>query len=234
MTFCTYIYRDPKTSAIVYVGKGAMSRPRSHLKKSSKTRLSYLLRKRLSEGYVLNPIIIKAESDADAKEMERLLIALIGREDQGLGPLFNLTDGGEGMTNPSLKTRQLLSEAGKASKATFETQERWRSSTSKVFASDEYKIKRSQASKALGARKEVQDSKRKAMSTFRSIPEIKEHYADMMRERWKDQEYRKKMFQSHGKQCTVDGSTFYNSAKELCAVLGYGKDGYRSPTFRYV
>lgn len=36
------------------------------------------------------------------------------------------------------------------------------------------------------------------------------------------------------KKCTVDGITIYSSLKELTAVHGYGKNGARSPNFKYI
>lgn len=95
---CTYIWCDPKNGIYRYVGKGKdLKRVMSHTRISKRpTRISKLLVKRLSEGYALTPIIIHAKDDADAIEMEMLLIEMIGREDLNLGPLFNLTAGGDG------------------------------------------------------------------------------------------------------------------------------------------
>lgn len=36
------------------------------------------------------------------------------------------------------------------------------------------------------------------------------------------------------KKCTVDGCTIFNSVKELTSALGFGKNGLRSPSFRYI
>lgn len=47
----------------------------------------------------------------EALELERLLIAKYGRKDLGTGILINMTDGGEGISNPSLETRKKLAEA---------------------------------------------------------------------------------------------------------------------------
>lgn len=93
--FCTYIWIDLKKNKPVYVGKGLPGRPFIH--KRAKSRLGNLLRKREIEGNECSLIKIDAATDSDACEMEMLLIAMIGREDLGLGPLFNLTDGGDGL-----------------------------------------------------------------------------------------------------------------------------------------
>ena len=41
------------------------------------------------------------------------------------------------------------------------------------------------------------------------------------------------MFKSY-KRCTIDGVTVYPSVTALIEVLGKGKKGLNSPTFRYV
>jgi hypothetical protein len=50
-------------------------------------------------------------SEEEAFEMEKYLIALFGRIDNSTGCLRNLTDGGEGILNPSLETRIKMSIA---------------------------------------------------------------------------------------------------------------------------
>ena len=100
MTFCTYLFKDPKTLEWRYVGQGHISRPKKHVRRSSNPRLHNLLQKRLLEGFQPQPVIIRADTKEDAIEMEMLLIAMIGRADLGTGSLFNLTDGGDGCRNP--------------------------------------------------------------------------------------------------------------------------------------
>lgn len=98
--FCTYVYKDPKTNVLRYVGEGGAARPHQHLrpgKKSSNPRLSAMLQKRLKEGFCPTPIIIPAPSKSHAVEMEILLIEMIGRDDLGTGTLFNHTNGGDGI-----------------------------------------------------------------------------------------------------------------------------------------
>lgn len=98
MKHCTYIWRDPKTNVLVYVGKGSSTRAWSHLRhnRPKPSRLQSMLKKRKLEGYDPVPELIEAPNDEHAIEMEMLLIAMIGREDLGTGTLFNLTDGGDG------------------------------------------------------------------------------------------------------------------------------------------
>jgi acetolactate synthase regulatory subunit len=111
MEFCTYVYRDPKTGVCRYVGKGNVLRPLRHFHPNSDTQLSRLLRKRRTEGFDPKPIVLEASSDADACEMEILLIAMIGREDLGTGPLFNKTAGGDGGAGRVVKPQELARRA---------------------------------------------------------------------------------------------------------------------------
>ena len=55
-------------------------------------------------------------TDSDAKTLEIELIAKYGRKDLGTGILRNMTDGGEGMLNPSPHIRKKLSDAKKGKK----------------------------------------------------------------------------------------------------------------------
>lgn len=50
-------------------------------------------------------------TEKQALDLEINLIEKIGRRDMKLGPLINLTDGGEGLTNPSKLTREKIGKA---------------------------------------------------------------------------------------------------------------------------
>lgn len=112
--FYVYIYRTLE-GVPIYVGKGMKDRFRVHQRWNSNNQLFNYLRKRSSkieEGrYCLVPDIIIAKDEADAFEMEELLIAMIGRVDIGTGTLFNLTEGGEGTSGTviSEETRRKMS-----------------------------------------------------------------------------------------------------------------------------
>ena len=101
-----YIYYDIDGTPI-YVGIGSWDgRWRDHWKRD--THLGRLLRKRERElGISLYPEFIEADSWGDAQLGEVLYIWCFGRKDKKVGPLLNLTDGGEGGhgNNPSQQTR---------------------------------------------------------------------------------------------------------------------------------
>lgn len=64
-----------------------------------------MIQKRHRDGYVCIPKIIWVNSPEEAAELEILLIAEIGREDLGKGPLFNKTDGGDGTAGLSAEVQ---------------------------------------------------------------------------------------------------------------------------------
>lgn len=107
--FYVYIYLDPLYKESVsygdlrfdyvplYVGKGKGGRFKGHLYTTNnpifKNKIAYWKRNKIE------PIVIKLHenlTEIEAWAYETQYIALIGRLDLGLGPLLNLTDGGEG------------------------------------------------------------------------------------------------------------------------------------------
>jgi hypothetical protein len=118
-----YVYFDPRHSPPlpIYVGKGHGARDMQHLKKCSNPHMARKLAKIREAG--LEPIIQRVTENlthAGACEVEMRLIREIGREDLGLGPLCNFTDGGEGTPGRivSEETRALWSSQRKGKKQT--------------------------------------------------------------------------------------------------------------------
>jgi len=130
--FYVYVYFDPRStdkytingkevnSKPVYVGKGRGNRVLKHLKSTKKTKLINLNKHLIKEGIVPSYQIIKEfDSENAAHAFEKKLISEIGREDLGEGPLFNLTDGGEGCSGKVYTENELL-ERGMRAKAYFD------------------------------------------------------------------------------------------------------------------
>lgn len=109
MNYYVYIYLDPlhetETEILgvvyqntpLYVGKGKDNRCFDHLKKTN----NKIFENKISKWKKNNtdPIVIKIVEnipEGEAWLIETQLIKQIGRRDLGLGPLLNLTDGGEG------------------------------------------------------------------------------------------------------------------------------------------
>ena len=103
----TYFYNDVP----IYVGKGKENRYRDHF--NNKTRLGNFLCKRLREGLRLVPDITYFENEKEALDYEIELISFYGRDDTGTGTLFNLTEGGEGISGliHTEETRQKIRDA---------------------------------------------------------------------------------------------------------------------------
>lgn len=97
MRFYTYLWCDPKDKTPRYVGKGCKQRVWDQIQAiQPNTQTTRMLKKRFDEGFICIPKIIWVDSEAEAFELEKLLISEIGRQDLGQGPLFNHTDGGAG------------------------------------------------------------------------------------------------------------------------------------------
>ncbi len=103
-----------------YVGKGSGSRMYQHAREA--TRDSYP-NKRSVHSKIINilnnggKVLYEKDvcsSEQEAFEEEKRLIALYGRRDLGVGPLRNLTDGGEGTanTNPESIARRAAKHLG--------------------------------------------------------------------------------------------------------------------------
>lgn len=111
--FYVYLYEDIDGTP-VYVGKGSKSRAWDHKSSSGQAtnpRLRKLLAARMTEGYSIEPRIIARGSEVDMFLIEVALIKHFGRQDIATGTLFNHTDGGEGVSNPSDEVRKKMSEA---------------------------------------------------------------------------------------------------------------------------
>lgn len=104
-----------------YVGKGQKERYAQHEKASCNIRLKRLYAKTTTEL----PIVIVRDgmNESAAFALEMLLIKTIGRADLKTGPLFNLTDGGDGPSGRVLskKTRQQIAAKHVGKKISVET-----------------------------------------------------------------------------------------------------------------
>jgi hypothetical protein len=113
-----------------YIGKGTGNRMIVHEKmallESNTTIKDNKIRKIWSEGKKIIRTKILDQLDEDTSlELEIKLIKEIKRKHEG-GPLINLTDGGDGLKNPSLEIRQKIGEAGKNRIIREETREKLR------------------------------------------------------------------------------------------------------------
>lgn len=145
--FYVYVYLDPRKPGNYkygefefdhepfYIGKGNEDRLYEHLMPSRLACESYYyktkkIKKLIRLGFNLKDgFIIKIKDnmdECDSLELEKLLIKLIGRDDLELGPLTNLTNGGEGQSGFIFsKERNLkISKSNSGRKRTPEQNER--------------------------------------------------------------------------------------------------------------
>jgi hypothetical protein len=122
-TFYTYIYIDPETNVPFYVGKGFGGRAYTHLRRRDKHPMTNKIKALAKKGVA--PIIQITDHlcEADALDQEKVLIASIGRRDLGLGPLLNLTDGGDGMSGYQMtqEHKNKIAMANRGKKVSAET-----------------------------------------------------------------------------------------------------------------
>ena len=122
MSFYVYLYLDPRKPheeygfEPFYAGKGKGKRDQVHLKKLNKDRTNLHKSNRIKtiiRETGQNPPIIRVADALDegtAYDLEKSVIARLGRVDLGTGCLLNLTDGGDGCRNMSDTGRAILSE----------------------------------------------------------------------------------------------------------------------------
>lgn len=113
--FYVYLYRDPrprKGLRPIYVGKGKAGDARADVHwsghKRTNTFFARVLNKIRAAGLLpIIEVISWFDNEAAAFHCEIALINQIGRRDLGLGPLCNLTNGGEGTSGhvPTAETR---------------------------------------------------------------------------------------------------------------------------------
>jgi len=104
---CVYFHINPLKNEVFYVGIGNLKRP---YKKSSRS--VYWKNTTKKYGYIID-IVHTNLSWKEACTKEKFYIKFIGRKDLNLGPLVNLTDGGDGIKNLSQESRKKISDSGK-------------------------------------------------------------------------------------------------------------------------
>lgn len=91
-----YLHRQADSGEPFYVGKGAVHRREPYRRAHAKQRRGEWWQRVAAKHGVVVEIVAHCLTDEEAQQQERALIARIGRHDLGLGPLVNLTDGGDG------------------------------------------------------------------------------------------------------------------------------------------
>jgi hypothetical protein len=107
--FYVYVYLDPLYPIYseygdlkfdylpIYIGKGKDNRYKDHLRKTNNPIFSNKIK--CWKRKQIEPIVLKLHenlTEQEAWDLEKKYISSIGRLDKGIGPLLNLTDGGDG------------------------------------------------------------------------------------------------------------------------------------------
>ncbi len=108
--FYVYVHRKATDGTVFYVGKGSFKRAYSFSKRNN-----YWNNVANKHGVDVQ-IVARFSKGECAFSFERALIKHYGRDN-----LCNLTDGGEGASNPSAETREKMSRAGKGRPKSAET-----------------------------------------------------------------------------------------------------------------
>ncbi len=173
MNYYIYVYLDPRkcgkykykefifNNEPIYIGYGKYNRMYMHLIQAKQNkcygnRLKFnKIKKILYENK--EPIIIKLKDNLtinEARYFEKNLISEIGRIDLETGPLTNLTDGGEGLSNPSIETREKLARGQRGLKHSLQRikkNKKWRIDNIEKFSGNNHWAHR------LGIKKETKD-----------------------------------------------------------------------------
>lgn len=136
-----YVYELADQNGVVfYVGKGKGNRMNCHESKARWGIQSKVCNKirsiHASGGTVLKSVVFRTPSESEAFQEEKSRIACHGRIS-----LCNLTDGGDGPSNPSPEVREKLAAAHRGKKRSYETRERLRLSHLGLTHSKETKAK---------------------------------------------------------------------------------------------
>lgn len=168
--YYVYIHRKADTKEVFYVGKGHGSR--AYTKHNRSSLWKNVVNK---HGYVIEFIEVDLQEWA-AFELEIAYISYYGRKDTGHGSLVNFTDGGEGSSGHLWTDELKLWRSAK-------TIEQMTDKTFRENLSISRKGKKLSTDHAEKSRKHLLNQKEK----------VKEVNSKLLKEKWKDLEFRKKM-----------------------------------------
>ena len=142
--FYVYLHRKASTGEVFYVGKGCGRRAWS-------TNRGGLWRRVVAKHGFRVEFVQTGLLEWAAQEMEVGLIALYGRRDLGHGCLINMTDGGDGWSNPSDELRRAKGDVFRRLHSTREFRDALVTRVRAMNADPLFKAKRADAMKSQNA-----------------------------------------------------------------------------------
>lgn len=229
--FYVYVYRDPrptKNMQPVYVGKGTGDRDLSHWSRGSHNKpLQDFLSHLRQRGLV--PVcerVFETEDEEQAFTKEKELIALYGRRNIKTGTLFNLTDGGEGVSG-MVRTPEQRANDGRF------TTEHWQDPEyrAKVVAAQkavqgtvEARTLKSKNSKATWADDEVRTKRQEGIRRGRAQAKSREKTRKQAEAQWADPAYAAKQ--------TANNQEIANRPEVKAAKASAAKALWADPVWR--
>lgn len=218
--FYVYVYKDPrptKNQQVVYVGKGSGDRAWDHWNKRVRGNKGFGAFLALLRRENLEPIIEIVRNnleEAEAFYEEMRLITVYGRRDTKTGTLFNLTDGGEGISG-AIRTDEWRENISKALSTEFQlsrnitaSKERW--------ANDEYRQKTVAAIQKALQDPEVIARREAGKAAFIHTEAFRQTMSQATSKMWQDPAYVEKVTQA---QREAQGTEEARSRKSEASVI---------------
>lgn len=229
--FYVYVYRDPrplKKNQPVYVGKGTGDRDLSHWSRGSHNKpfqdfISHLKQRGLVASCER---VFEAESEAEAFAKEIELIALYGRRNLKTGTLFNLTDGGEGVSG-MVKTAEQRAVDGQFSKAHWQDpayRDKIIAAQKAVQGTPEARALKSENSAEAWANPKVREKRQTGIKRGRSTEESRAKTRAQAKAQWSDPEYAAKQ--------TANNQEIANRAEVKAAKAAAAKALWADPEWK--
>jgi hypothetical protein len=194
--YYVYVYKDPrptKNQQVVYVGKGTGDRDLSHWSRGSHNKplqdfLSHLRQRGLEP---IRQRILETLDEAEAFKKEIELIALYGRRNIGTGTLFNLTDGGEGLSGAVKTAEHKQNDKNNSLKNWADPvyREKVIASQKRAQGTDEARSRKSKASVATWADSTVRDKRTESIKRSRTTAVSRQKTSEQSKAQWADPEY---------------------------------------------
>lgn len=229
--FYVYVYRDPrptKNNQPVYVGKGTGDRDLSHWSRGSHNKpfQDFIAHLKVRGLVAQCERVLETPSEAAAFAREIELIALYGRRNLKQGPLFNLTDGGEGVAG------MRKTDAQKAVDSQF-SKEHWQDPAYRVKivaaqqaaqSTPEARANKSVASAKAWTRPETRQKRQKGIKQARSADVSKAKTSAQAKAQWNDPAYAAKQ--------TANNQEIANRAEVKAAKAAAAKALWADPVWK--